>query len=138
VARWVGAGVATLLAVQALAPLLRPPAPPPLAADIGLPRPQRPTSEAEAIAPASPAARAAISPARALAAAAPTPRRGPTVRRRSTGRKPTHGVGSRPVGEVPATAGALVPVAPAPTQPAGVPAGPPPASSDGSEEFAPH
>src|SRR4051794_6230582 len=40
VARRLGAGLAVLLALQTLPSLLRPPSPPPLAADVGLPRPR--------------------------------------------------------------------------------------------------
>src|SRR5262245_15060260 len=68
-ARWVGGGLALLLALQALPPLLRPPAPEPLAADIGLPRVRAARS-------AAPTARVArVSSARALPRRRAVPRR---------------------------------------------------------------
>ena len=67
-ARWVGGGLGVLLALQALPSLLRPPAPEPLAADIGLPRLR--CSE-----PVTPPARVArVSPALALPARKPAKR----------------------------------------------------------------
>jgi hypothetical protein len=131
-AKWVGAGLAALLAAQALPPLLRPPAPPPLAADVGLPR-------VRAAEPATPAALAArVSPARALPARHRPDRHG---RRRPTGRErrtepEAHAVGEDQVIIAPAVEPATPPPPPAVT-PAPPPA-PPPPPADGSVEFMPH
>src|SRR4249919_4273277 len=64
--RWLRGGLALLLVAQLLPPLLRPPPPRPLAADIGLP-PVRPAT------PRAPLRKAHVSPARVVA----TPRRAP-------------------------------------------------------------
>src|SRR6187551_2189058 len=105
-ARWVGGGLALLLAVQALAPLLRPPPPAPLAADIGLPR-TRPTE------PAAPAAR--VYPARALPARHPVGRRG---RRRTQGRQRHTAARGRLAGDDPdGVAPAVAPVTAPPPSP---------------------
>jgi hypothetical protein len=132
-ARWVGAGLAMLLALQALPPLLRPPPPGPLAADIGLPR----------VRAAKPVARpigdARVFPARAL----PARRRADRRRRRPTGRKRPIEAGARLAGENPADiapeaeAEAAAPPAPPPVTAAPSPA-PPPPPADGSVEFMPH
>jgi len=131
-ARWVGGGLAVLLAAQALPPLLRPPPPAPLAADIGLPQ----VRAAEP--PARPAGLARVSPARALPARRLGARRG---RRRAAGRKRPIEAGARLVGEDPVVvAPAAEPVAappPPPVTPAPAPA-PPPPPADGSVEFMPH
>ena len=130
-ARWVGGGFAVLLAVQALPPLLRPPPPAPLAADIGLPR-----VRAAGVAP--PAGVARVSPARALPARHRAAR---GHRRRAPGRKRPIEAGARLVGEDPAVvtqaAESTASPAPPPPTPAPPPA-PPPRPADGSVEFMPH
>jgi hypothetical protein len=123
-ARWVGGGIAVLLAVQALPPLLRPPPPAPLAADIGLPRVRTPDPAVQ------PTGVARVSPARAL----PARRRRRLGRRRAPGRKPHFEAEAR-------TEGPAV-VAPAAPPPPPVTSAPPPAAppppTDGSVEFMPH
>jgi hypothetical protein len=131
-ARWMGGCLALLLALQALPPLLRPPAPEPLAADIGLPR----------FRAAKPATRAAgvarVWPARALPARPLADRRDS---RGPTGRKHVHMAGNRPVGAESAVVAPLpetpTPPAPPPAAPAPDPA-PAPPPGDGSVEFMPH
>jgi len=125
-ARWLGGGLAVLLAVQALPPLLRPPPPAPLAADIGLPR----VRAAEPTTPAAVAAR--VFPARALPARHRPERH---RRRRAPGRERHTEAGARLVGEDPPVVAPAV--EPATPPPAVTPA-PPPAPADGSVEFMPH
>ena len=131
-ARWMGGGLAVLLAVQALPPLLRPPPPPPLAADVGLPRvlPSDPAAQ--------PAGVALVSPARALPARHRADRRD---RRRAPGRERHTEAGARLVGEGPAVVAPAVEPATAPPPPPVTPApppAPPPPPADGSVEFMPH
>jgi hypothetical protein len=130
-ARWVGGGLAVLLAVQALPPLLRPPPPAPLAADVGLPRVRPP----DPAVPPDDVAR--VSPARALPARHRVDRRG---RRRAPGRE-GHTEAARLVGEDPAVvAPAVAPATPPPPPPVtpAPPPAPPPPPADGSVEFMPH
>jgi len=131
-ARWLGGGLAVLLAVQALPSLLRPAPPAPLAADIGLPR-------IRAGDPAvRPAGVARVSPARALPARHRADRHS---RRGASGRKRPVEAGARPGGKDPATVApaveAATPPPPPPASPAPPPA-PPPPPTDGSVEFMPH
>jgi hypothetical protein len=120
-----------LLALQVLSLLLRPPAPEPLAADIGLPRPRAPKPVTR------PAGVARLSPARALPARR-ADRRGSRGRR---GGRHAHWAPGRPVGEDP---GVVAPPAETPTPPASPPVmpglaqPPPPPPEDGSVEFMPH
>src|SRR5215218_3362481 len=135
--------VVTLLAVQALPGFLRPPEPPPLEPDVGLPQ----------VVPTEP------SPSPAARAAGPVSDRGlslpgessrsspPAAETRTIDEKPSRRSPSRHKEQLPPAATPLPPPAPAPEPvapvpvppPAPVPVPPPPAPpSDGSEEFAPH
>ncbi|HEY5976932.1 MAG TPA: hypothetical protein VIT85_03660 [Solirubrobacterales bacterium] len=123
-----GACLLALLAAVTLPGLLRPPGPPPLDPDVGLPRVMATASE-----PAPrPAPEADIGRARAVAVTReqPTPEIGPS--RERTG---PPAVEPAPVPPPPAAPPAPPPAAPA-IAPAPSPA--PTAPGDGSEEFAPH
>jgi len=130
-----GAYLLALIAVLVLPGLLRPPAPPPLEPDVGLPRGAIPALERPARARLEarrgprPRLEAAIGQARRPVSvpvrAAPEPRRS----RRS----------SRPPAVESAPAPAPAPAPPPPPAVAAAPApAPPPPPGDGSEEFAPH
>jgi hypothetical protein len=127
--RWSGVGkvaivaVAALLALQALPGLLRPPQPPPLGKDVGLPQVPSP--------------------------AEPSPKlRFEThgMRAKGTTKPKSRGIKSVPPGRDVISSRPRKPAPPAPSPPApityeppptSVPAPPPPPAGDGSEEFAP-
>jgi len=141
--RWAGAAkvaaiaIAALIALQALPALLKPPAPPPLAGDVGLPRvvprdaepephqilaPKRPKVDAVRKKPTQ--GREAVGVAAAVISSEP--------RRHNHVQAESSPVATQPpTPEPPSYAPPPVPV-PAPPPPAPAPV------SDGSEEFAPH
>jgi hypothetical protein len=145
--RWSAAGkvavaiVVGVLALRAVPALVQPPEPPPLAADVGLPRsvvgarPER-GSRLWRIG-AQRTAAMAVGGARAVARPRRDGRPGPDGEMSSSaGRKPgTPIAGPGPTPPAPGPAPEPLPVAPAPA-PEPAPAPPPP--SDGSEEFSPH
>jgi len=136
-AKLAGAGALALFALQALPHLLRPPEPPPLAADVGLPRvisaaepsgsgPHRPPLPEPRI-KRSPV-RSGVGPAEVVIASEPRPKRHRRPRAVAVPAPPAP----------PVAATAEPPPAPTPVPPPPPAPGPSAPPSDGSEEFAPH